>query len=264
MTGVGDPLAEAISQAVRKLPEEQCEALATAVGGFATPAEARQDGLLQAVPTTGFGTHAGRVLDAWERTAAMDGAGVALALRSATVAAAAEREGSQTEVVWTGPPASGVPVRLTSAVISDVAASAEKSLLVMTFAAYRVPSLVTALVAAQARGVEIDLVLESEQASGGKLSFDAEAAFGDVVEKARVWGWPAEKRPQLAKGHASLHAKLVLADERTAFVTSANMTGHGIDQNIELGLLIRGGPVPAQIARYVRGLMDEGTLARVR
>ncbi|MGH2847367.1 MAG: hypothetical protein ACRDL0_15320 [Thermoleophilaceae bacterium] len=53
-----------------------------------------------------------------------------------------------------------------------------------------------------------------------------------------------------------------LADEDTAFVTSANLTGLGLDENIELGLLVRGGPTPRRIARYVRGLMAEGVLAR--
>lgn len=111
---MSDPFVQAISEAVRKLPEEQCEALAGAVGDYATPWDALRGGLLQTVPTAGFGTHAERVLSAWERRGAMDGAGVALALRSAAAAAAAEREGSQIEVVWTGPPAPGVPVRLTS------------------------------------------------------------------------------------------------------------------------------------------------------
>lgn len=45
-------------------------------------------------------------------------------------------------------------------------------------------------------------------------------------------------------------------------MTSANLTGLGLDENIELGLLVRGGPTPRRIARYVRGLMAEGVLAR--
>ncbi|MGH2762443.1 MAG: hypothetical protein ACRDLD_07670 [Thermoleophilaceae bacterium] len=44
-------------------------------------------------------------------------------------------------------------------------------------------------------------------------------------------------------------------------MTSANLTGLGLDENIELGLLVRGGPTPRRIARYVRGLMAEGVLA---
>jgi phosphatidylserine/phosphatidylglycerophosphate/cardiolipin synthase-like enzyme len=108
----------------------------------------------------------------------------------------------------------------------------------------------------------VDLVLESGAASGGKLRFDAFKAFGDVAEHVQLWEWPLARRPQLEKGHAVLHAKAALADDNTAFVTSANLTGLGLDENIELGLLVRRGPTPRRIGRYVRGLMAEGVLAR--
>jgi hypothetical protein len=38
--------------------------------------------------------------------------------------------------------------------------------------------------------------------------------------------------------------------------------GSCLDENIELGLLVRGAPTPRRIARYVRGLMAEDVLAR--
>ncbi|MFN8105307.1 MAG: phospholipase D-like domain-containing protein [Acidimicrobiia bacterium] len=42
----------------------------------------------------------------------------------------------------------------------------------------------------------------------------------------------------------SLHAKCAVADDHTALVTSANLTGAGLEHNMELGLLVRGGGVP--------------------
>jgi len=185
---------------------------------------------------------------------------MATALRAAGLAAAGERE--HVEVVWTGPAPQGVPARLTSAVIADVAAGARSNLLLVSYAAYKVPAVVAAIETACERGVTVDLVLESEAASGGKLRFDARTAFGDVADRVRLWEWPPFRRPQLEKGHAVLHAKAALADEHTAFVTSANLTGLGLDENLELGLLVRGGSAPRSIARYVRGLMAEGVLAR--
>ena len=43
-----------------------------------------------------------------------------------------------------------------------------------------------------------------------------------------------------------MHAKAAIADKRAALATSANLTGHALDLNMELGLIVRGGPVPAR------------------
>lgn len=49
-----------------------------------------------------------------------------------------------------------------------------------------------------------------------------------------------------------MHAKGAIVDETAAFITSANVTGHGLDENMELGLLIRGGAVPRRLARHFK------------
>jgi len=41
---------------------------------------------------------------------------------------------------------------------------------------------------------------------------------------------------------AKLHAKVIVADARDALVTSANLTYHGYEANIELGVRISGDP----------------------
>lgn len=59
---------------------------------------------------------------------------------------------------------------------------------------------------------------------------------------------------------AFMHAKTAIADEHTALVGSANLTGFAIAANIELGLLITGGPVPRRLARHFRSLMASAFL----
>lgn len=257
-------IAAAIAEHARALPDAQLRALAEALEPYASARDARKAGVGSLVPTTAFTARTLHLLEAWDRSAGhLDGVAMAMALRAAAlVVASREHDAEQLEVVWTGPAPQGVPARLTSAVIADVAASAKSNLTLLSYAAYKVPTVVDALQAASERGVTVDLVLESEAGSGGKLRFDARNAFGELAGDARIWEWPAGHRPQLQKGHAVLHAKAVLADEATAFVTSANLTGLGLDENIELGLLVRGGPTPRRIVRYVRGLMDEGVLVR--
>ena len=57
--------------------------------------------------------------------------------------------------------------------------------------------------------------------------------------------------------------KAAIADEHAALVTSANLTGAALDENMELGLLVRGGAVPRRLSRHFMTLIDEGVLTLV-
>jgi phosphatidylserine/phosphatidylglycerophosphate/cardiolipin synthase-like enzyme len=48
-----------------------------------------------------------------------------------------------------------------------------------------------------------------------------------------------------------MHAKVLVVDRKTALVGSANLTGYGLERNLEAGMLIRGGPVPALLAEHL-------------
>jgi cardiolipin synthase len=109
----------------------------------------------------------------------------------------------------------------------------------------------------------VHLVLETDEAGGGTLTVDAATAFASLNTVVTFWVWPANKRPLLAAGRASLHAKAAIADDHTALVTSANLTGHGINENMELGLLVRGGPVPPRLAAHFGQLMTDRVLEQV-
>jgi cardiolipin synthase A/B len=109
----------------------------------------------------------------------------------------------------------------------------------------------------------VHLVLETDEAGGGTLTVDAAAAFASLNTMVTFWVWPANKRPLLTTGRAALHAKAAIADDHTALVTSANLTGHGINENMELGLLVRGGPVPRRLAAHFGQLMTDRVLERV-
>jgi phosphatidylserine/phosphatidylglycerophosphate/cardiolipin synthase-like enzyme len=93
------------------------------------------------------------------------------------VALAAKRLRQTSELVWTGPATSVVPVRRTEQVLSDLIDGAERKLTIMSFGIFQVPR------------------------------------------------WPHERRLRDAAGCAGLmHAKAAVADSRTAFLTSANLT----------------------------------------
>jgi phosphatidylserine/phosphatidylglycerophosphate/cardiolipin synthase-like enzyme len=62
---------------------------------------------------------------------------------------------------------------------------------------------------------------------------------------------------------ARLHAKVIVADETTALVGSANFTAGGLRYNVELGVRIAGA-VPGAIVRTVNRLEIEGWLVPAR
>jgi cardiolipin synthase A/B len=256
----GDPLAEAISQAARELPAAQALRLAEAIAGCPEPATAARTNLHRLVPTAAFERAARRLVAAWGTAS---GEALALGLRAAVRAVQATRTDQAVEIVWTGPQTAEVPVRLTRAVLVDVIRSAATQLVIVSFAAYKVALVVDELAAAAARGVDVRLVLETAETSGGRLATDAADAFASLGAAVSFWIWPSEQRPMLPAGTAALHAKAAIADHHTALVTSANLTGHGMNENMELGLLVRGGAVPRRLAAHFTQLMADRLLIRV-
>lgn len=165
------------------------------------------------------------------------------------------------DLVWTGPETSAVSVRRSAAVLMELIEGARTDLIVMSFASFRIPDAEAALNCAADRGVRLSFILESEEESSGRLRrYGAQAFSGLAGSRASYYCWPKEKRP---KG-ALLHAKAVVADSHTALITSANLTEHAIDANIELGVLIRGGNIPMRLHDHVMSLILAGELQQVR
>lgn len=200
-----------------------------------------------------------RLLRAWLQ-AAGDPSRLADLLEVALSASEAERVSQQVSLVWTGPQLTGRTLRRTEQGLLEVIQAARNELWIVTFAAYRVGSIVQALHAALERGVRVWLVAESADASDGKLTFDAASALGrEVLDRATVLTWPRDRRPVDGAGRTgSLHAKCATADDRIAFVSSANLTEYAMHLNIELGVLIEDGPLPAALGNHFRGLLHTG------
>ena len=57
-----------------------------------------------------------------------------------------------------------------------------------------------------------------------------------------------------------LHAKAVVADDETVFITSANLTEAAFDRNIELGLLARDRTLAATTVLHFRTLIEHHLL----
>jgi phosphatidylserine/phosphatidylglycerophosphate/cardiolipin synthase-like enzyme len=256
-----DALEEAVSRAATELPTGQLHKLADAIAKHDQPTAIARHAVVNAVPTAVFRHYAAAICEAWATSASdsIPGYALSLAVRVAAGAVNDVRGEQQVSVVWTGPASYEVPVRATSAVLAEVIEEAKKSLIVVSFAAYKVAAIVDGLRAAASRGVDVRLVLESVVESKGKLSHDAKEAFDALGDAVSFYVWPAELRASPG-GHAAMHAKCAVADRQVAFVTSANLTGAAMTDNMELGLVVRGGDAPKRIASHFESLIETGTL----
>lgn len=260
LAGPAPGLLDAVVEAARVLPDDHVRRLADGVREAQTPLNA--GGLLERPPTLMYRTRASAVLHEWQASPELPGDQLAALLTGARAGFAAAASEQRVDLVWSGPTTGRVPVRLASQVVLDLIKQAQRELLLVSFAAYRVQYLRDALTAAAARGVQITLVLESREASGNKLSYDAAVAFKGI-HRITVLEWPHDRRPAVGAGVAVMHAKVAVADDTTALVTSTNLTEAGLDHNMECGLLVRGGSVPVSLRDHFRALRYAGELVTV-
>ena len=170
----------------------------------------------------------------------------------------------KTELLWAGPaPASGIPARRIDQVLYDLVATADKDILLITFAAHKIQRLADVLASASRRGVRVRLVLEFGVQSQFQLSYDALRAFPvDLRDKAEIFYWPIEKRELNLFGKpGKLHAKAAVVDKQ-ALLSSANLTDDAFLRNLELGVLFMGGDIPTKLRHHFEHLIAAGTLLR--
>ena len=253
-------LIEQIQLIAATLPFTQVEQLAACLQTLDAPEAQGRARAVQVAGSPRFKTAVAGLWQAWEADPSVNGASIALALRTSGLTTDRMRSSSSLEVVWTGPTTNQVPVRQSAQVLERLIEDARRRLIVVSFAAYKVASVETALREAADRGVRVDLILETAADSKGAVNVDAAEAFEKLQGAATFWVWPGRLRPQEG---AVLHAKVAICDSSSALVTSANLTGRALERNMELGLLITGGPVPRRLADHFDSLMSNGTLNEI-
>lgn len=188
---------------------------------------------------------------------------VALSLRTIEQSSVRITGGQELEVIWTGPPNEVFPVRRTDQVLYDLLLQAKSRVLLVTFAAGRIPRLGAHLEEAVRKGLKVTLILESEMDSDGQLTIDCLRAFPESVQRgAEIYYWPRSRRELNPAGRpGKLHAKCAVVDE-AAILSSANLTDDAFYRNMEMGVVVRGGEVPNTIYRHYFALIEKGVLVR--
>lgn len=175
----------------------------------------------------------------------------------------------QTDLVWSGPQVPGLHARDTRRVYEELLGAAERTLWVSTYAYFEGPKAFQVLATRMktAPELQVTLLLNIQRKRGDTTAADQLVRrFTD-----HFWGvdWPGARRPRVFYDPRSLepdgptgvlHAKAVVSDEDTVFVTSANLTEAAMDRNIELGLLVKDRALALSTVAHFRGLIDRSLL----
>lgn len=193
--------------------------------------------------------------------------GPAAAVWLRTLDAAASR-GPSVDLVWTGPEVRGLHSRDTRRVYEELLGTAEVSIWVSTYAYFdgsRVFDVLSQRMDA-APSLQVNLLLNIQRKWGDSTAPDQLVRrFAD-----RFWGkdWPGRARPKVFYDPRSLdsegsvlHAKAVVADKESVFVTSANLTDAAWDRNIEIGLLVRDPALATSMILHFATLIEQGLLS---
>lgn len=245
-----DELLDAIAALVSLVSPEKVQAIAAHVRR--TDAGKAASTLPSTVGTPIASTAVKQLAVAWQTTEVGSNELASMLLAASHVYAKAVSEQS-TELVWTGPTTPFVSVRRTEQALLQVINSAEQSLFITSFVAYDVSTIVKALNAANDRGVTISMLLELSQDHGGSITFDAIGKMRTLVPATRLYAW-RDKADPFSDGR--VHAKVAVADGRVCFITSANLTGHAMEKNMEAGVLISGGYIPTLLGSHLNSLIS--------
>ena len=169
------------------------------------------------------------------------------------------------DLVWSGPEVPGLHARDTRRVYEELLRNAQHSVWISTYAYFDGPRAFADL----AHRLEITADLRVA------LLLNIQRTRGDTTDPEhlvrrfadRFWGtdWPGATRPDVYYDPRSLepdgptgvlHAKALVVDDESVFITSANLTEAAFDRNIELGLLTRDRRFAASITTHFQTLID--------
>lgn len=250
-------LLEAIIDLVSNSPPEKAEQLAYSIRKLGTSKEPSK--LANWAVTPGAKGRLSALILSWQTTE-IPPAELAGMLEGAAAAYHRAKAEQEIELVWTGPPSKLIATRKTEQALLEVINAATTKVFITSFVAYDVASVMNALGMAIGRGVQVSMLLEASKEHGGGVSSDAIAAMKTALPKARIYSW-AQKGDGFANG--KVHAKVAVADETLCFVSSANLTGHAMEKNMEAGVLIKGGSTPRDLQKHLEALGTTKVIVKV-
>ena len=180
-------------------------------------------------------------------------------------AAARQRARDQIQLVWTSPDEEGPHVRDTSVVVRQLLSEARQSLWISTYSIFNGQEVFLPIEEAWTFRPELEVVLilnvpPNEDAAVEKYAWSFWKYHWPWTRKPAVFYDPRGPEKTLVSP-ACQHAKCILVDGVTAFITSANFTESAHERIIELGVLFRDNPrVAESIRSKFESLIQNGFL----
>ncbi len=195
---------------------------------------------------------------------AVDAHAVSIAIRTAASIRDVERlESPSVEITWTGPEAEGP-------LVTENAAAVERCLkecrdigeillvgysLTVSKGSF-MERVIELLTDASRRHARIQVVLHKDDEKRNKS--ELMKRWDVFASKPEVYTWdPPPEHP-----YTKLHAKCLVVDRLQMLITSANFTFHGLESNIELGLLVRNQRLASSVHERFDHLINAGVLRR--
>lgn len=189
---------------------------------------------------------------------------VAITIRTAAAIRDVERlESPSVEITWTGPDAEGP-------LVTDNAAAVERCLkdcrdlgeillvgysLTVAKGSF-MERVVDLLAEASRRKASIQVILHQDDEARNKTELMKN--WDVFASKPEFYTWdPPPEHP-----YTKLHAKCLVVDRLQMLITSANFTFHGLESNIELGLLVRNQRLATAVHERFDHLINAGVLRR--
>ena len=154
--------------------------------------------------------------------------------------------GDKCELVITAPMSFRLKVRRTEDVVCRLITEASRSI---TMTGYSISDyfdgMLDSMIQKSTTGVYVNLYVNDIEKHGEQLQH-VKSYRGQYL---RLFEYNRAKDDQMA----ALHAKMIVVDGESSFVSSANLSYHGMQGNIEMGILIKS----ADKAKTIEGLLKE-------
>ena len=195
------------------------------------------------------------VLKQWQRVGCSSDELAGL-VAGASIGYIEQKERERVQLVWSGPDLKQFPVRRSEQVLLELINGAEESLFIVSFVLVNVPSIEDAIAKAVERGVDVRMLIESEDKKEDSDNFrETVVRLYDSISGIMLYVWPRANRENTQGGFARVHAKCAVVDDNKAFVTSANLTSAALDKNIEVGIQLTGGNIPLGISKQLKAMI---------
>ena len=170
------------------------------------------------------------------------------------------------ELVWTGPERANATARDTAVVLRALFERARRQVILAGYDFTLGSSLLEPLwLRMRASSIDTHFFVHIEQPA---QALSDESTYGNEMVRQilhEIWPFGSpfphvyyDKRALKPRPKFNMHAKCVVVDGESAFVTSANFTRRAQEQNIECGVLLENAAFAHHLARQWMGLVEAG------